>query len=192
MCNKQRVKISLGQGEEWIQAMKPKTDGQRRDKCISISEHCQEAAESSLLVGWSGIIMPDLTLITLLSASSLPGRTSVKAWFKKTENFCKHCTIAWDKMVIQGTEFPDVPNIYFYRTRRSIGSVHGCLTTARGMLLKEENKPKLSFCLVLHWVLSPATLRTYRTFNCTVRLHWLVLSWWLWLEPVFALWDANK
>lgn len=59
--------------------MKPKTDGQRSDKCTPILEHCQEAAESSLLVGWSGIIVPDLTLIIQLSASSLPGRTSVKA-----------------------------------------------------------------------------------------------------------------
>lgn len=154
MCNKQRVKISLGQGEEWIQAMKPKTDGQRSDKYTSILEHCQEAAESSLLVGWSGIIMPDLTLITLLSASSLPGRTSVKARFKKTKNFCKHCTIAWDKMVIQGTTLPDVPNIYFYRTGSYIG-VHGCLTTARRTLLKEENKPSCPsvLCSIGCWVL---------------------------------------
>lgn len=131
--------------------MKPKTDGQRSDKCTSILEHCQEAAESSLLVGWSGLITPDLTQ---LSASSLPGRPSVKAWFKKTKNLCKHCTIAWDKMVIQGTKFPDVLNIYFYRTRSYNGSVHGSLTTAWRMLLREENKPKLSFCLVLHWALS--------------------------------------
>lgn len=55
--------------------MKPKTDGQRSDKCTSILEHCQEAAESSLLVGWSGIITPDFTPMAQLSASSLPGRT---------------------------------------------------------------------------------------------------------------------
>lgn len=82
----QRVKISLSQGEERIQAMKPKTDGQQTDKCMSNLEHCHEAVESSVLVGWSGIILPDLTLITQIYASSLMDNTSVKAEFIKTKN----------------------------------------------------------------------------------------------------------
>lgn len=127
----------------------------KSDKCMSVLEHCQEAAESSLLVGWSGIIVSHLTLIAQLPASSLPGRTSVKASFKETKNLCKYCTIAWDKMVIQGTKLLDVLNLYFHRTRSYIGSAHGSSTTARRMLLKEENKPNCYsvLCSTGCWIL---------------------------------------
>lgn len=74
-----KSKNSLSQGEEWIQVMNPKTDGQWSDKCTSNLENCHKAAEYSLLVGWSGIIVPDLTLTAQLYASSLPHNTSVKA-----------------------------------------------------------------------------------------------------------------
>lgn len=59
--------------------MKPKTDGWRSDKCTFSLEHCHEAAESSLPFGWSGIIVPDLTLIAQLYPRSQPNNTSVAA-----------------------------------------------------------------------------------------------------------------
>lgn len=66
--------------------MKPKTDEQQSGKCMFNLEHCHVAVECSVLTGWSGIILPDLNLITQLYASSLPDNTSVKAQFIRKKN----------------------------------------------------------------------------------------------------------